>query len=540
MSIPRRSETGLKTVSAVLSMACAAFLFTGSCAPSASTPADTAAVAAAGGVLTVDDGSIVDGNGRPVMLRGVNMDLFYHLIGDDTSRPFTYAGREDVRLLSEMGANALRLCLNWKLFADTSGYALVDDYLEWCREEGMYLILDMHVVPPNDRAAGTGVWDEGGGMLADLWGEIAAVYAGEPMIAGYDIYNEPRPPHRVQWWVLSREIISSIREQDPDHIIFVDMVGYWEEGFRPYDDPGVVYTIHFYRPFPVTHWGATWGDDAPVPPGTVYPGEVLTAVKTVSSSEETALETPAGDWTRLDTGVLRPDEDAEWAGFRLGASGNTGMVQFDDLELEVNGASFQVWNPDFEEPSPARGPWPSTWYYSAEGDFRAEWGEVGRTSGRTSGRSAVLEGSTGSASWYQATKRTGPLVSLDGVDSLRLSCWVRAPENRGSVTLRADYLRGEYEYFDRDAILDAISPAADFAHRQGSPLYVGELGVINGAPQDSRVRLARDMLSVMNQLGLHWTWWTYRGAGDLSFGFKRDDGSMDTGMVMVLEEALRE
>lgn len=519
----------------VILMACAAFPLATSCAPSATTSAEAAAEAtAAAGVLTVRNGSIVDGDGRPVLLRGVNMDLFYHLMGDDSSLPFTYAGREDVRLLSDMGANALRLCLNWKLFSDTSGYALVDDYVEWCREEGMYLILDMHVVPPNDRAAGTGVWDEGGGMLVELWGEIASVYAGEPVIAGYDIYNEPRPPHRVQWWVLSREIVASIREQDPDHIIFVDMVGYWEDGFRPYDDPGVVYTIHFYRPFPVTHWGATWGDDAPVPPGTVYPGEVLTGVETVSSSEETTLEVPAGDWTRLETGVIHPPEGAQWSTFRLGASGNTGRVQFDDLELEVDGVSFEVWNPGFEERSPARGPWPSTWYCHVEGDFHAEWGE----GGRTGGRSAVLEGSSGSASWDQASKRTGPMVSLDGVDSLRLSCWVRAPENRGSVTLRADYLMGEYQYFDRDEILDAISPVAVFASRQGSPLYVGELGVINGAPQDSRVRLARDMLSVMNQLGLHWTWWTYRGAGDLSFGFRRDDGSMDTGIVSVLEEAL--
>lgn len=493
--------------------------------------------AAARGVLTVRDGALVDGGGSRITLRGVNMDLFYNRVGDDTSAPFGYADRDDVAGLADMGANVLRLCLNWKLFTDGSGYDLVDQYLEWCRLDGIYLILDMHVVPPNNSTSGTEVWDNGGEELADLWGEIAERYRSEPLIAGYDIFNEPRPPNRVQWWVLSREIIETIREHDPDHLIFVDAVGYWEDGFRPYEDPGVVYTIHFYRPFPVTHAGATWGADAPVPHGTCYPGDVLTGLDWISASAEALLEEPASRWIRLDTGVLYPPEDAEWATVRLGASGNTGRVEFDDLELEVNGLPYEVWNPGFEEGSSLRGPWPSNWYpHEEEGDFIAEWGDRGRSGNRC----AILDGTSGSAYWNQSSKRTGPMVPVSEVDSLRLSCWVRASRNCGRITLRADYVRGEYEFFDREAILEAITPAAEFAAENGSPLYIGELGIINGAPRDSRIRLARDMLSVMNQLGLPWTWWTYRGAGDLSFGFHWDDGSLDTMMVDVLQEAFGE
>ena len=492
---------------------------------------------AARGILTVQDGVIVDGSGSRVILRGVNMDLFYHRMGDDTSVPFQYAGQDEVAGIADMGANLLRLCLNWKLFTDGSGYDLIDRYLDWCRQDSVYLILDMHVVPPNNTASGTEVWDRGGEDLVALWGEIAERYRNEPLIAGYDIFNEPRPPHRVQWWVLSREIIESVREHDPDHLIFVDMVGYWEDGFRPYEDPGVVYTIHFYRPFPVTHAGATWAADAPVPHGTEYPGEVLTGLEWVSASGEALLDEPACRWTRLDTGVLYPPGDAEWATIRLGASGNAGRVEFDDLELEVNGGHHEIWNPGFEEQSSVRGPLPSNWYpHEEEGDFIAELGDGGRSGSRC----AILEGSSGSAYWNQSSKRTGPMVALSGVDSLSLSCWVRAPDNCGRVTLRADYVRGEYQYFDREALLEAIRPAAEFAAGNGSPLYIGELGIINGAPQDSRIRLARDMLSVMNQLDLHWTWWTYRGAGDLSFGYHWDDGTLDTLMVRVLEEAFRE
>jgi len=472
-----------------------------------------------------------------VILRGINMDLFYHLMGDDPEVPFRYAGREDVERLADMGANVLRLCLNWKLFRDGSGYELIDQYLDWCREEDMYVILDMHVVPPNNSASGTAVWEEGGDALVELWGEIAARYEGEPVIAGYDIFNEPRPPERSMWWDLSERITAVIRENDPDHIVFVDMVGYWERGFQPIQDQALVYTIHFYRPFPVTHAGADWGADSPVPPGSSYPGYVIKGLEWLAGSEEASLEEPSGRWVKLETGTLIPPEDAEWATFRLGASGNTGRVEFDDLRLCVDGNPDSVWNSGFEERSPSRGQWPANWFpHEEDGDFSSEWGG----SGRSGEHCAVLEGSRGSAYWNQSSIRTDPMISLDGVESLSLSCWVRAPENQGRITLRADYIAGEYEYFDRDALLGAIMPAVTWAESHGSPLYIGELGVIASAPEASRVVLARDMMSVMNQLGLHWTWWTYRDSGEACFGLFHGDGSSDPEVLRAFEEALAE
>jgi hypothetical protein len=497
----------------------------------------SASAGATPGILQVSGGAIVDGDGSEVMLRGFNMDLFYHLMAGDPEAPFRYAGREDIERLADMGVTAVRLCLNWKLFRDDSGYELIDDYIEWCREEGIYIILDMHVVPPNDRAAGREIWDEGGDALVELWSEIAARYRGEAVIAGYDLFNEPSPTDRTIWWELSRRLVASVRGADPEHIVFVDAGGYWENGFQPIEDPALVYTVHFYEPFLVTHAGAGWGGDSPVPEGYSYPGDVLTGVEWLSGSTEAVLEDPAARWARLDTGALTPPEDAQWATVKLGASGNSGAVFFDDVEIEVDGVAMDVWNPGFEDRSPARGEFPANWFpHVTDGDFAARWSDGGHSGDHC----ALLDGTSGSAYWSQSLgTRTDPLIPLEGVGSIRLTCWVKAPDNLGLVGLRADYITGEYEYFDREALLDAIRPVATWAAAHGSPLYVGELGVIAAAPEGSQAALAADMISVMDQLGLHWTWWTYRDAGENCFGLFAGDGTADPDLLDALTEGLR-
>lgn len=489
----------------------------------------------ASGILRVSGGEVVDAEGREVRLRGFNLDLFYHRVTADPGAPFRYADGGDIARIADMGATAVRLCLNWKLFSDGSGYDLIDDYVGWCRDEGVYIILDMHVVPPNDRAAGTEVWEEGGRALETLWAEIAARYRDEPVIAGYDLFNEPRPSERSRWWELSRRLVAAVREEDPGHIVFVDAAGYWESGFAPIDDSALVWTVHFYEPFLVTHAGADWGGDSPVPRGYPYPGDVLTGVDWLSGSAEAALETPASRWVRLDTGLLTPPPEAAWATVRLGAEGSCGTVLFDDVEVELDGLPMTVWNPGFEERSPARGEVPSNWFpHEVDGDLTAAWGDVGCSGDRC----AAIAGSSGSAYWSQSQgTRTAPLIPLEGVGSLRLACRVRAPDNAGRVTLRADYVTAEVEFFDRDALLDAIRPAATWAASVGSPLYVGETGVIASAG-DSRAALAADLVSVMDELGLHWTWWTWRDAGEACFGLFAGDGTADPALLDALTDGL--
>ncbi len=61
--------------------------------------------AACGGLpmLGVSGESIVNANGEEVILRGMNMDLYYGRVEDNPASALEYAGEEDIQYLSELG-----------------------------------------------------------------------------------------------------------------------------------------------------------------------------------------------------------------------------------------------------------------------------------------------------------------------------------------------------------------------------------------------------------------------------------------------------
>ena len=90
--------------------------------------------------------------------------------------------------------------------------------------------------------------------LQQYWEEIAAHYANEPAIMGYDLLNEPIPPFydtaffNPKLEPLYKRITAAIRKADKRHIIFLGGAQ-WDSNFdvfgKPFDN-NLVYTFHKY------------------------------------------------------------------------------------------------------------------------------------------------------------------------------------------------------------------------------------------------------------------------------------------------------
>lgn len=498
--------------------------------PSATTPPSSP-------FLRVQGRDILDPQGKPILLRGFNFHTYYYAYLWDPAAPQTYATQDDIRFIKNLGANLIRLGFHWRYFDTALGFNLLDEYLTWCEQEGVYVVLDMHVVPPEDDILQGGMWNNPAAQqqFLDLWTKIAARYADRPVVAGYDLYNEPLPPNPADWWALAERAAQAIRAVDANHILFIEEpLG---AGLRLIHDPNVVYSYHEYSPFLVSHAAADWVGDAPMPVGYTYPGSLLTELQWADwSKDASSWNVPATEWQLLESGEMTVPPGVEFATLKLSVSGASGAVWFDDLELWRNGEPQSLFNPGLEDESPDRPGQPANWYFWSDSGVTGAWSAEQAHSGSHSLR---LTGGEGFGIWTQSNWIfTTPLFRIQPGETFQARGWVLAPQNAGDVQIGLDYLNGVYEPYDKTSLRAAMQPYFDWAAQNNVPLYVGEFGAMSASPGGSRYNLISDMIAIFNENNAHWTLWDYRDPSAPGFGLYFGD-VLDERLAEILRQGLK-
>lgn len=164
----------------------------------------------------------------------------------------------DIEWIASLGFNSVRLPINARRLFRFEGQKAafvaktlkhVDNLIDWCREYGVYVILDMHAAPGGQ--TGQNIDDSENDQpelfinplyqdqLCAAWELLAARYANEPVVAAYDLLNEPLPDffHQYNDGVLPlyRRLIAQIRAIDPHHMIMLEGA-HWATDFTVLDD----------------------------------------------------------------------------------------------------------------------------------------------------------------------------------------------------------------------------------------------------------------------------------------------------------------
>lgn len=207
-------------------------------------------------------------------------EMLCQLVGPDFTAEFwktfkdNYITRKDVQFIRHTGSNTIRIPFHYKSFTDEDymgltvnqdGFARIDSVVEWCRAEGLYLILDMHDAPGGQ--TGDNIDDSYGypwlfeskasqDLYCDIWRKIADYYKNEPVILGYELFNEPIAPYFENMEELNGMLetiykmgVAAIREVDKNHIILLGGAQ-WNGNFKPLNDSTfddkIMYTCHRY------------------------------------------------------------------------------------------------------------------------------------------------------------------------------------------------------------------------------------------------------------------------------------------------------
>jgi len=255
-------------------------------------------------MLSTSGTQIVNDSGENVLLRGIGLggwmlqegymmnsngaadtqhefkSKLIALIGEEETQVFydnwldNFVTETDIEILANSGYNSVRVAMHYNLFTLpiqqeplegehtwlNKGFQMIDDLLDWCEANQIYLILDLHAAPGGqgyDAAISDydsslpSLWesDFNKSKTVALWGQLAERYKDEPWIGGYDLINEPN-------WNLATyelrnlyvQITNAIRAVDTNHIIFIE--GNWFAndftGLTPPWDNNMVYSFHKY------------------------------------------------------------------------------------------------------------------------------------------------------------------------------------------------------------------------------------------------------------------------------------------------------
>ena len=182
----------------------------------------------------------------------------------------------DVDSMKSWGFNSIRVAMHYKWFTPPieeepvageitwleKGFTLIDSLLEWCTDNQMYLILDLHGAPGGQgEDAAISDYDSSKPSLWEsqfnkdktiaLWRRLAERYSDEPWIGGYDLINETNwtlPNNNAALWDLFKQITAAIREVDNNHIIFLEGNGFANDytGLPVLWDNNMVLSFHKY------------------------------------------------------------------------------------------------------------------------------------------------------------------------------------------------------------------------------------------------------------------------------------------------------
>lgn len=169
---------------------------------------------------------------------------------------------EDAERIKKLGFNCVRIPFNHKVI-DPRGMELLKQAVAWFTKRKIYVILDMHAVPGCQNKD----WhaDSCGEMLfysqkenqdryVDLWKELSKVFKNEEYVAAYDIMNEPVTQDLETLKEAYRAVIKIVRDQDDQHIIFLEgnmwaqEVEFLADIVNENRNNNVALSVHFYEP----------------------------------------------------------------------------------------------------------------------------------------------------------------------------------------------------------------------------------------------------------------------------------------------------
>jgi len=222
------------------------------------------------------------------LYRGINFGGYLSQCEHTLDHYATFITKEDVKKVKDLGFDHIRLPIDYEVletregFEYTEGIAYVNQFLLWCEEYEMDVVLDLH------KAYGYDFNDAGDPnknnlfaneelqkRFVDLWTRLAQHYGKLPYVA-FELLNEVVEEHVADNWNKLIDVtVNAIRRYAPDTPIIYG--GMQQNSARTLkllnkpEDDNIIFTFHMYEPLIFTHQKAYWVPNMPMDKTIEYP-----------------------------------------------------------------------------------------------------------------------------------------------------------------------------------------------------------------------------------------------------------------------------
>ncbi|MBN2531706.1 MAG: cellulase family glycosylhydrolase [Spirochaetales bacterium] len=493
------------------------------------------------------EGLVAGESETPLYLRGVcfGNEVWTH----DTIYTLDHS-ELDFQRVKDMGMNTIRFYLHYRYFEDDdnpyvykqSGWDWLDQNVNWAKNYGLYLILNIHIPQGGfqSEGGGTDLWDipENRDRLTALWKAIAERYAQEPAVGGYDLVNEPVVSTGVeQWKSLAQRLVDEIRTVDRNHLIIVEqlcgvknnpsLTADPEYSWFLVNDPdqNVMYDFHFYEPMEYTYQNAPWtpfGEAGTYPDETrvVPPGDITYAEGIYNNP---AVPAGTSDWAYYE-GVKFKVMDTSFILAKpvtIAQRVDSGTVYFDNFTIKEYDESGQlvdtIWSHDIE-PSSGVGLW---------SENESGRSGIGSSVYHTGTSALYVTGTTANAVCYFNSLYFEPEQDY----SYSISGWARGVDlpSGASCSFSIEFdtsPSGQPVYHRNKAYLESIFKSRmQFGLENKVPVNLGEFGLYRDCFTDGRngIQWVNDVLDIIGHYQLNFTYHCYH---QYPMGIYYNDGSL--------------
>jgi endoglucanase len=197
---------------------------------------------------------------------------------------------KDIRYIDSLGFDHIRLPIDEEQMWDVTGkrnedaFALLNNCLEWSSKAGLRVVVDLHILRshhfnekekplwtvPAEQDKFIALWKDLSGFLHE-WPDAMVAY--EPM-------NEPVADDPEEWNRLLGRLIDSMRIWEPSRVLVLGS-NRWQSAdtfdkFKvPANDTNIILSFHFYEPFFLTHYQASWTNLKDFKGEVNYPGQIV-------------------------------------------------------------------------------------------------------------------------------------------------------------------------------------------------------------------------------------------------------------------------